>query len=248
MPRLEVSIKTRDGVCPASLFTPANVTAPLPGVMFFMDGLGIRPVMWDMGQQLADAGYVVLLPDLYYRMGSYAPMDPSKVLADPASMQTLMTYIGSLDRDRKISDAEAFFDFFATRPEVKGNRFGATGYCMGGNIALTVAGALPDRLAASASFHGGNLASDKPDSPHRFAKNITARIYVAGAIEDTHFTDEQKQLLEASLTDAHVDHVVETYAGAHHGFAVPDVPAYNAAAAKRHWDALLKLLKETLPA
>jgi carboxymethylenebutenolidase len=248
MSRHEVTIKTRDGICPASLFTPADATAPRPGVIFFMDGLGIRPAMWQMGQQLADAGYVVLLPDLYYRSGSYAPMDPSKVFADPASIETLMKYIGSLDRDRKVSDAAAFFEFLASRPEVKGDRFGATGYCMGGNISLTVAGALPDRLAASASFHGGNLASDQPDSPHRFAKNIAARVYVAGAIEDTHFTDEQKTLLEASLTEAHVNHLVETYAGAHHGFAVPDHPAFNAAAAQRHWDALLKLFQETLSA
>src|SRR5690242_15679531 len=143
MPRLETSIKTRDGICPASVFTPASGKGPWPGVIFFMDGLGIRPVMWEMGQRLADGGYVVLLPDLYYRFGFYAPMKPAEVLADPKRREELMKMVGSLDRDRKVADAGAFIDALAARPEVKGDRFGATGYCMGGNASLTAAGAFP---------------------------------------------------------------------------------------------------------
>ena len=92
---------------------------------FFMDGLGIRPVMWEMGQRLADGGYLVLLPDLYYRRGSYPPMIPAQVLADPAARAELMKFVTSLDRDRKISDAAAFVEFLSSRPEVDGNRFGA---------------------------------------------------------------------------------------------------------------------------
>jgi carboxymethylenebutenolidase len=83
MSRLDVIIKTRDGICPASVFTPANIVGPWPAVIFFMDGFGIRPVVWEMGQRLADGGYLVLLPDLYYRLGSYPPMNPSRVLSDP---------------------------------------------------------------------------------------------------------------------------------------------------------------------
>jgi carboxymethylenebutenolidase len=246
MPRLEVTIKTRDGICPASVFAPANTVGPYPAVIFFMDGLGIRPAMWEMGQRLADGGYLVLLPDLYYRLGSYPPKNPSQVLADPKLMGELMKFVTSLDRDRKISDAGAFIEFLSSRPEVKSHRFGATGYCMGGNAALTAAGAFPDRFAAVASFHGGNLATDKPDSPHLFVKDITGRVYIAGAIEDASFPEEQKTRLEKALTEAGVDHLVETYPGARHGFAVPDVPVFDPAAAERHWAAMLKLFHETL--
>jgi carboxymethylenebutenolidase len=246
MARLGVAIKTRDGICPASVFTPADTVGPWPAVIFFMDGFGIRPVLWEMGQRLAQGGYLVLLPDLYYRLGSYPPRNPSQVLADPKLLEELMRFVTSLDRDRKISDAAAFIEFLSSRPEVNGDRFGAVGYCMGGNASLTAAGAFPDRFAAAASFHGGNLATDQPDSPHLFVKNITGRVYVAGAIEDAHFPEEQKNRLEKALTEAGVDNLVETYPGAHHGFAVPDVPAFDPTAAERHWAALFRLFHETL--
>ncbi|HKF61073.1 MAG TPA: dienelactone hydrolase family protein [Dongiaceae bacterium] len=245
MPRLEVSIKTRDGTCPASIFTPADGKAPWPGVIFFMDGLGIRPVMWEMGQLLADGGYLVLLPDLYYRAGPYAPMVASEVLADPSRREALMKLVRGLDRDRKVADASAFIEFLSSRPEVKGDRFGATGYCMGGNASLTAAGAFPDRFAAAASFHGGHLATEEPDSPHLFLGKLSGRVYVAGAVEDASFTDEQKDRLERTLTEAGVDHLIETYPGARHGFAVRDLPVYDEAAAERHWQATFRLFRET---
>jgi len=246
MPRLEVSFKTRDGTCPASLFTPERGKAPWPGVIFFMDGLGIRPVMWEMGQRLADGGYLVLLPDLYYRAGPYAPMVASEVLADPTRREALMKLVRGLDRDRKVADASTFIEFLSSRPEVKGDRYGATGYCMGGNASLTAAGAFPDRFAAAASFHGGHLATEEPDSPHLFLGKLKGRVYVAGAVEDASFPQEQKDRLERTLSEAGVDHLVETYP-ARHGFAVRDLPVFDAAAAERHWDALFRLLRETLP-
>jgi carboxymethylenebutenolidase len=246
MPRQEVTIKTRDGMCPASVFTPANKVGPWPAVIFFMDGLGIRPVMWEMGQRLADGGYLVLQPDLYYRLGSYPPKNAAQVLGDPKQMQELMKAVNSLDRDKKVSDAGAFIEFLSSRPDVKGRRFGATGYCMGGNCAMTAAGAFPDRFAGVASFHGGNLGTDKPDSPHNFVKNLAGRVYVAGAIEDASFPEEQKNRLEKALTDAGVNHLVETYPGARHGFAVPDMPVFDKTAAERHWTSLMGLFHETL--
>jgi carboxymethylenebutenolidase len=211
-----------------------------------MDGLGIRPVMWEMGQRLADGGYLVLMPDLYYRFGNYPPKVAAQILSDPKSMEELMKWVNSLDRDRKVSDSGAFIEFLSASSAVKGRRLGSTGYCMGGNASLTAGGAFPDKFAAVASFHGGNLGTDKPDSPHLFVKNITGRVYVAGAVEDASFPDEQKNRIEKALTDARVDHLVETYAGARHGFAVPDLPVYDRGAAERHWTALFKLFQETL--
>jgi carboxymethylenebutenolidase len=244
MSRQDVTIKTRDGVCPASTFTPDNTAGPWPAVIFFMDGFGIRPVMREMAQRLADGGYLVLLPDLYYRIGSYPPMDPPRIVADPKLREEFMKLVTSLNRDQKVSDAAAFIEFLLSRPEVKGERFGATGYCMGGNVSLTVAGAFPGRFAAVVSFHGSNLATEQPDSPHRFVKNITGRVYVAGAVEDKSFTEEQKNHLEQALTEAGVEHLIETYPGARHGFAVPDHPMFDSAAAERHWNVLFGLLHE----
>jgi carboxymethylenebutenolidase len=247
MPHTDVTIKTHDGICPASVFTPSDSIGPWPAVIFFMDGFGIRAAMWEMSQHLADGGYLVLLPDLYYRIGKYAPMNPPQVLADPKLREELMKMITSLDRDRKVSDGGALLEFLSTRSDVKGDRFACTGYCLGGNVALTVAGAHGGRFAAVASFHASNLATDQPDSPHLFLKNITGRVYVAGASNDAYFPDEQKTRLEKALTDAGVQHVVETYP-AKHGFAVPDVPAYDPPAAERHWKALFNLLQQTFTA
>ena len=244
MTRSTIDLTTPDGACPTSIFQPEG-PGPWPAVLFFMDGLGIRPVMWEMGQRLADGGYLVLLPDLYYRQGSYLPMVPAEVLADPKRREGLMKFVNSLDRDRKIADAQAFIEFLSSRPDVEGGRFGATGYCMGGNCSLTAAGAFPDRFAAAASFHGGNLASDKPDSPHLFLGKGTGRIYVAGATEDASFTDEQKARLEQSLTEAGVNHLIETYP-VRHGFAVLDLPVYDKDAAERHWESTFRFFGETL--
>lgn len=238
MPRTSLTITTRDGNCPATLFTPAEGAGPWPGVIFFMDGLGIRDAMGEMAQRLANLGYTVLLPDLYYREGPYPPMKPAHVFADPTAKEHLMALVGTLDRDRKVSDAGAFIEYLRQRPEVSGSRLGTVGYCMGGNVALLAAGAYPERFAAIASFHAGGLATEAPDSPHRFVKGIQGRVYVAGAVEDDHFTDAQKAQLEQALGEGGVSHHVETYAGAHHGFTVPDHPAFNAAAAERHWQAL----------
>jgi carboxymethylenebutenolidase len=121
MPRAEVTIKTHDGNCPASVFTPASGKGPWPAVIFYMDGLGIRPVMWEMGQRLADGGYLVLQPDVYYRFGSYPPKVASEVLGNPKPMEEVMKWANGLNRDRKVSDSRAFLEFLSSRPDVKGN-------------------------------------------------------------------------------------------------------------------------------
>jgi carboxymethylenebutenolidase len=244
MPQDHVTIATPDGECPASVFTPGG-SGPWPGVLFLMDGIGIRPVLWEMGQRLADAGYFVLLPDLYYRSGPYAPKDPKEIFSNPAAREEMMRLIGSLTPVRKRADTQAFLDFFAGHPDVAGQAYGVTGYCMGGTWSLTVAGAFPEKFAAAASYHGGRLATDQPDSPHLAAKHAKGRIYVAGAVDDASFPDEQKALLEKTLTEAGVDHKIETYE-AKHGFTMTDLPVYDEAAAERHWTTMLGLFAETL--
>jgi carboxymethylenebutenolidase len=246
MSRVDVTIATRDGTCPASIFTPPDKSQPWPAVILFMDGFGVRPVMNDMARRLADGGYLVLLPDLYYRFGQHRPRIPSKVLTSPALLQDLMRFVTSLSYDRKTSDVAAFIDFLLARSDVEGERFGATGYGLGGNVALTAAGAFPERFAAVASIHACNLVTEEPESPHRHVSGLGGYVYVAGASNDGHFSEGQKNNLEEALSSAGVDHLIEVYAGALPGFAVPDMPAFSVEAAERHWTVLFKLFHDVL--
>jgi carboxymethylenebutenolidase len=202
--------------------------------------------MREIGERLATAGYFVLLPDLYYRSGPYAPMDPHTVFTDPEKRKVLMEKFFALATPANImSDTGAFLDYLAAQHDARPGAIGTTGYCMGGLMSLTAAGTYPDRIVAAASYHGGQLATDAPDSPHLLAPAIKARIYVAGAIEDQSFPDEMKARLEAALTNAGVDHTIETYQ-AKHGWVFRDTPVYDATAAERHWQTMLALFRATL--
>jgi carboxymethylenebutenolidase len=245
MSMAKIEITTQDGKCPAYVYRPDGA-GPWPAVLVFMDGLGIRPAMLEIGERLATYGYFVLLPDLYYRSGPYEPMNPHTVFADPEQRKILMEKYMSLATPANImSDTRSFLDFLAAQPDVKPGAIGTTGYCMGGLMSLTAAGTYPDRIAATASYHGGRLATDEPSSPHLLAPKIKSRVYVAGAIEDESFPDDMKERLEASLTGAGVEHKIETYA-AKHGWVFRDIPVYDAAAAERHWKTMTELFEAKL--
>jgi carboxymethylenebutenolidase len=241
----QVSIRTQDGECPAYVFAPA-AGGRHPAVIFFMDGLGIRPTLFDMGQRLADHGYVVLVPDLFYRAGGYEPLDPKAVFASGDARSALGHLVSSTDNRRAGEDTEAFLAYLGIRDDVAGTKVGTTGYCMGGAISLTAAGTYPDRVAAAASFHGGNLATDSDLSPHLLAPRMAARVYVAGADNDSSYPVEMADRLEQALTDAGVDHRCEIYHEALHGWTMADFPVYNQASAERHWAELLALFAGTL--
>jgi carboxymethylenebutenolidase len=233
----KIDIKTRDGICPSYVYQPAG-SGPKPAVLVFMDGLGIRPAMFELGERLANLGYYVLLPDLFYRSGPYEPMDPHTVFSDPEKRKVLLEkFFAPATPANIMSDTGAFLEYLAAQPQVTPGGIGTTGYCMGGLMSLTAAGTYPDRIVAAASYHGGRLATDAPDSPHLLAPKMRARIYIAGAIEDQSFPDEMKQRLERALTEAGVDHRIETYQ-ARHGWVFRDTPVYDAAAAERHWHSL----------
>jgi carboxymethylenebutenolidase len=226
---------------------PNSSAGSWPAVLFFMDGRGIRPALFEMAARIANAGYYVLLPDLFYRAGPYETPDPQAFSKDPELRKRWSEkYIASVTKERARSDTRAFLDFLAEQPQVSSAQIGTTGYCMGGGLSLSAAGNFPDRVIAAASYHGGNLANDAPDSPHLLAARIRARVYVAGAVEDASFSDEQKARLIAALREARVDHRVETYEGAHHGWVPTDSAVYDRAAAERHWQTLLALFDATL--
>jgi carboxymethylenebutenolidase len=241
----KTEIRTKDGTCPSYVFSPTG-SGPWPAVLVFMDGLGIRPAMLELGERLATYGYFVLLPDLFYRSGPYEPMDPHTVFSDPEKRKVLMEkFFAHATPANIMSDTRAYLDHLAAEPRAKPGGIGTTGYCMGGLMSLTAAGTYPDRIVATASYHGGRLATDAPDSPHLLAPKMKARVYVAGAIEDQSFPDDMKARLEEALTKGGVDHTIETYP-AKHGWVFRDTPVYDAAAAERHWQSLTALLEAKL--
>jgi carboxymethylenebutenolidase len=243
----KLEIKTRDGVCPSYVFRPAG-TGPWPAALVYMDGIGIRPAVLELGERLATYGYFVLLPDLFYRSGPYEPMDPHVVFSDPEKRKVLMEkFFAPATSANIMSDTRAFLDTLGAHPDVKPGAIATTGYCFGGFMSLTAAGTYPDRIAAAACYHGGRLATDAPDSPHLLAPKMRARVYVAGAMEDPSFPDDMKARLEGALTAAAVDHTVETYP-ARHGWVFRDTPVHDAAATERHWKTLVALLDSKLKA
>ncbi|MBV9662210.1 MAG: dienelactone hydrolase family protein [Acidimicrobiales bacterium] len=245
MAQRRVEIQTEDGTCPAALSIPDGA-GPWPAVIMFPDAGGMRDVAREMGERLSGLGYIVLVPDFYYRTGPYEPIDMRTVFQNDDSRQWIMEMMRSYTANMVVSDSRAFADYLDSLPEKKPGGIGTTGYCMGGRLSLITAGSLGGRVAAAASFHGGNLAKDDdPDSPHHKAAAIKATVYAAGAIEDQSFSDEQKERLGETLTKAGVTHTIETYP-AHHGFAVPDNPSYDEAAAERHWQAMERLFGSAL--
>jgi len=244
MGKREVSIPTPDGTMDAGLHTPDG-QGPWPAVIMYPDAGGVRPTFDEMGERLAALGYVVLVPNFYYRLGEVAPFDMETVFSDPDERTRLMTLVGSVTKEHSTTDTAAMLDFLAAQPEVADTKVGTTGYCMGGGFALNAAGRFPARVGAAASFHGGQIASSAPDSPHLLAGQMSARVYVAGAERDGSFDEEQFERLSSALTEAGVDHTLVTYP-ALHGFAVPDNPTFDEAAAERHWQALDELYGSTL--
>jgi len=240
-----VELEAADGICPSALSVPDG-DGPRPAVLMYADAGGMRDTIRQMGERLSALGYVVLVPDFYYRIGPYDPVDMRTAFSTKESAEKIMAMMQGYTADMVRRDAQAFADYLDSVPQKKPGGIGITGYCMGGRLSLLSAASLGTRAAAAASFHGGNLAkADDPDSPHHKASAIRAAVYVAGAIEDPSFPEEQKALLEKSLSEAGVTHTIETYQ-ARHGFAVPDNPSYAAAAAERHWQATEQFFGSTL--
>jgi carboxymethylenebutenolidase len=246
MTHAELQVETADGRCPTHAYHPDG-RGPWPAVIVYMDGVGMRPALMEIAERIADAGYYVLLPDVFYRV-DFDASHGAKVFSDPELRRDLMTRVmPSASNANVMRDTEALLAHLAAKPEAQSDRIGVTGYCMGGRLALYAAGHFGDRVAAAASYHGGGLATDAPDSPHRLASQMKGRVYVAGAINDATFDDAQKARLEQALTEAGVDHTIETYE-ARHGFVPRDTPAHDEAATAKHWQTLLALLSDSLGA
>ena len=235
MTATHIEIETRDGICPATFYGDAGA----PGVLVYIDGIGMRPSMHAIAKRIAAQGYRVLLPDLFYRLGAYTAPEPKAFFSDPTVRSAWFANMKEVASPEKVmSDTAAFLD------KLKGP-VAVTGYCMGGRMAYIAAATYADRIAAAAAYHPGGLVTDAADSPHLLAAKIRGKIYLGRAVEDAGFTDEHQRALEKALSDAGVDHVIEQYP-ARHGWVPDDTPVHDAKACARHDETLFALLKDTL--
>jgi carboxymethylenebutenolidase len=207
-----------------------------------MDAFGPRPALFQMAERIAGQGYAVLVPDLFYRNGPYA-FDAKTAFSNETTRAELMELIGSTSQEMTKRDTAAFLDALA---EAGVGPVGTVGYCLGGARALNAAATYPDRIVAAASFHGGNLAGDAPDSPHWQAAKIKAKLYVGTAGVDRSFPPDQSAKLAEALRTAEVDHIIENYVGMQHGWCVPDHSVFDPTGAERHWRRLTTFFSETL--
>ncbi|KIH99520.1 dienelactone hydrolase [Streptomonospora alba] len=243
-----VDITTEDGTADAYLAYPDDGDAH-PGVLMYMDAFGVRPQLEKMASRLAEAGYTVLVPNVFYRHGR-SPVVELPEFIDPGRRPEIFEKLGpimqSLTPDQAMRDADAYLRRLTGLDQTADGPVGVTGYCMGAVLALRTAGTHPDRVAAMAGFHGGNLAPDAADSPHLLADRISAEVYFGHADEDPALPPEQIERLDQALNTAGVRYTAEVYPGARHGYTQADTASHDPEATERHWRALLDLLDRNL--
>jgi carboxymethylenebutenolidase len=241
----EVEIKTPDGVADAYFVHPSS--GAHPGVLMWPDIMGLRPAFRAMGKRLAQSGYSVLVPNPFYR-SSKAPVVPEGAsFDDDATRQKLMSLMGSLTPDIQFTDAKAYVAYLTGQGAVDRKRkLGTAGYCMGGPMTMRTAATFPDRIGAGASFHGANLATDKPESPHLLVPKMKARYLIAIAENDDQRDPAAKNLLREGFANANLKAEIEVYAGTMHGWCVLDSKVYNQEQAEKAWGRMLALFKAAL--
>jgi carboxymethylenebutenolidase len=236
-----VDITTPDGVADAYLARPDD--GDQPAVLLVMDAYGLRPQIEQMADRIAERGYVVLAPNVFYRAGR-SPVVSLEGIGDPERRSEVfgrvMPLVQGLTTDQIVADGGAYLG------QLGGEKVAITGYCMGGRVGWRIAAAYPDRVAALGGFHVGGLATDSEDSPHRSADRLAAEVYLGFADNDRSATPEQIAEVDRALDAAGVRHRSEVYPGAAHGYTMADTPAFDEAAAERHYRELFALLDRTL--
>src|SRR4051812_35247820 len=239
-----IDVTTQDGVADAYLARPDEEQHP--GVLLVMDAFGLRPQIERMAERIAAAGFVVLAPNVFYRAGR-APVVALEGIGDPAQREAVfgrvMPLVKALTPEQIVRDGGAYLDRLE---ELGTGPVAITGYCMGGRIGWRIAAPYPEPVPALGGFHFGGLGTDGNDSPHRSAGSLSAEVYLGFADNDRSMTPEQIAAVEQALEAAGVRHGAEVYGGAAHGYTMADTPAYDAAAAERHYAELFALLDRTI--
>jgi carboxymethylenebutenolidase len=244
-----VTVNAADGPADAVVARPQG-DGPAPAVLVYTDAYGIRPSVHAYAERLASHGYLVLVPNVFYRHGP-PPVVPDierlMMSEDRAALfEALGPLMAAITPDAAVADARAWLGCLGQRPDVRDGPIGTVGYCMGGRLSLRTAGAFPEAVSAAASFHGGNLATNEDDSPHLTLVNATAELYIGHADNDRSMPPEQMARLTEALAEAHVRHTAELYVGAGHGWTQPDTPVYDEPSAERHWARMLELFGRLL--
>lgn len=241
----EVDIRTPDGTADAYFVHPGE--GKHPAVLMWPDIYGLRPAFRQMARRLAEAGYAVLVPNPFYRTkrAPTAPENPD--FNDPATRDAMMALYNSVTPAMAVADGKAYVEWLdAQAPVDRKRRMGTMGYCMTGPATLRLAAALPERIGAGASFHGGGLVTDKEDSPHLLIPKIKAPYLIAIAESDDKRQPEAKTVLREAFAKANVPAEIEVYAGTIHGWCPIDARVYNDEQAEKAWSRLLALFKTAL--
>lgn len=241
----DVDVKTPDGVADCYFVHPASGASA--GVIVWPDILGLRPAFRQMGKRLAESGYAVLVVNPFYRQKKAPVVPPGSSFANQATRDLVMPLAQALNATTHTTDAKAFVAFLDAQAAVdKRRKIGTTGYCMGGPIVMRTAAAVPERIGAGASFHGGGLVTKEPDSPHLLVPKMKAHFLFCVAENDDQRDPDAKNVLKETFAKAKLPAEIEVYAGAAHGWCPPDSAVYNEKQAERAWSRLLVLFKEAL--
>ncbi len=241
----DVTVETPDGQADCYFVHPAEGTHA--AVIVWPDIVSIRPAFRAMGKRLAESGYAVLVVNPYYRTFKGQIVPDGKTFRDPGVRELLMPHARSLSPETCVTDGRAFVAWLDAQPSVDTDRkIGTTGYCMTGSYVMRLAAAMPDRIGAGGSFHGGGLATDAEDSPHRLADRMQAGFLIAIAANDDERNPDEKVLLRQAFDEHGVRAEVEVYEDTLHGWCPPDSAVYNEAQAERAWGRLLALFEREL--
>ena len=242
----DVNVPMASGVADSALFYPEG-RGSWPAVLVWTDILGLRPVFREMGRRLSAEGYVVLVPNPFYRNAKAPVVDGSFDFSKPEDRAKVMPMAAALTADANVSDAKSYVAFLDAQPQTdKRKKMGVQGYCMGGPLTFRTAATAPERVGAAATFHGGGLVTDKLDSPHLLIPKMKAEVVCAVADNDDKRDPAAKDKLKEAFAAAHLKAKVEVYEGCSHGWTVRGSQVYNEAGAERAWAELTALYKRNL--